>query len=481
MRLKDFRRFRNSEIILHEQLTVIIGINGSGKTSITDALAKILSWIPARIESKNKTAKTLNFSDINNHCEDYSEVDAFLKLGEKNRFTSSLAKPIPGYVHYKVSDLNEFNSLTDLYRSINFYSKNDGINLPIFAYYSVDRATATSNSPSNIEKIKESTIRSKFSAYNFALEGTGRYIDFLEWFLFIDNILHFSNKATNEEINKIQQEIYALQALNLDQEHSLWSIYEEKTNQLATLKNTNKHKNYELYKSQLGAVKKAIFNIIPSIEDIFIDRKSGSAEVKIRNNGDTVNLNQSSQGQKTLISFVADLTRRLTLLNPYLENPLNGQGIVIIDEIELHLHPQWQQSIVSSLVKTYPNIQFIITTHSPQVLSTVERNSIRQIYETDDGTLDIKTPIFQTRGVQSTDILEKIMGTNSIPDVKEARDTDMFFSLLQEKRKKEAEELLIQLENHFNKYEGQDHPVISNCKNHLRIFEMKIRMQNNKG
>jgi predicted ATP-binding protein involved in virulence len=143
---------------------------------------------------------------------------------------------------------------------------------------------------------------------------------------------------------------------------------------------------------QNDVVKKAIISSVTSVSDIFTDSSTGKHELKIINDGVLININQASQGQKTLIAMIADLSRRLVLLNPNLKNPLYGQGIVIIDEIELHLHPQWQQSIVHSLTSTFPNIQFIITTHSPQILSTVDKDCIRKIKETTEGNYEVYTP-----------------------------------------------------------------------------------------
>lgn len=81
-------------------------------------------------------------------------------------------------------------------------------------------------------------------------------------------------------------------------------------------------------------------------------------------NGSEISIFNLSQGEKTLIALVSDIARRLVILNPSLENPLNGYGIVLIDEIDLHLHPKWQQTIVQKLENTFPNIQFILSTHS---------------------------------------------------------------------------------------------------------------------
>ena len=77
------------------------------------------------------------------------------------------------------------------------------------------------------------------------------------------------------------------------------------------------------------------------------------------------------------MALAGDLARRLAIINPNMKNPLLGKGIVLIDEVELHLHPAWQRRIISWLTNTFANVQFIITTHSPQVLGEVHSDVIR--------------------------------------------------------------------------------------------------------
>jgi predicted ATP-binding protein involved in virulence len=83
--------------------------------------------------------------------------------------------------------------------------------------------------------------------------------------------------------------------------------------------------------------------------------------------------------------MIVDIARHLAIANPNPEqNPLEGNGIVLIDELDLHLHPRWQRSIVGHLQKTFPNLQFIATTHSPQIIGEVEHEKI--ILLDDSGT-----------------------------------------------------------------------------------------------
>ena len=171
--------------------------------------------------------------------------------------------------------------------------------------------------------------------------------------------------------------------------------------------------------------------------------------------------------------MVGDIARRLIFLNPSLSNPLHGSGLILIDEIELHIHPLWQQNIIINLTETFPNIQFIITTHSPQVLSTVDVKSIRNLEEDGNGNITISTPKYQTKGVTSADILAQIMGTDSVPNIKEARDLTKLLSYIEQNQYEDVEAIALfkLLKLHF----GESHPEIQYCKNQIKLQKMKFK------
>ena len=110
---------------------------------------------------------------------------------------------------------------------------------------------------------------------------------------------------------------------------------------------------------------------MPSFKNLQVSRKPRLAMI-IDKNDKTLNVNQLSQGEKSLMALVGDIARRLAMMNPSIENPLQGKGIILIDEIDMHLHPQWQRSIIQRLQMTFPNCQFILTTHSPLVISDTQ-------------------------------------------------------------------------------------------------------------
>ena len=121
----------------------------------------------------------------------------------------------------------------------------------------------------------------------------------------------------------------------------------------------------------LETVKKAMLVMLDGCTNLRVARKP-KLEMKVEKNGISLNVSQLSDGEKCTMALFGDLARRLSIANPCLDNPLLGEGVVLIDEIELHMHPSWQRGVLKKLRKTFPNIQFIITTHSPIVLSEVD-------------------------------------------------------------------------------------------------------------
>ena len=96
----------------------------------------------------------------------------------------------------------------------------------------------------------------------------------------------------------------------------------------------------------------------------------------------------------------------LAMMNPALENPLHGDGVILIDEVDLHLHPKWQRTVIARLIRTFPNCQFVLTTHSPLVISDTKDILC---YLLDDGELTEMTDLY---GLDANQVLLKVMDTD---------------------------------------------------------------------
>ena len=125
---------------------------------------------------------------------------------------------------------------------------------------------------------------------------------------------------------------------------------------------------------ELKAVRNAISVLTPDFSKMKIDKNRQS--VLITKGNTSIDFSTLSDGEKGVITLFGDIARRLAIANETLENPLEGNGIILIDEIDLHLHPSWQRKICHALVKTFPNCQFVITTHSPQILGELKTDEI---------------------------------------------------------------------------------------------------------
>jgi predicted ATP-binding protein involved in virulence len=141
-------------------------------------------------------------------------------------------------------------------------------------------------------------------------------------------------------------------------------------------------------------------NLRPSLES--------ASRVEIDVNGTTLDVRQLSDGERSVLALVLDIAKRLSQANPRLDDPLTGaEAVILIDEIDLHLHPQWQRMIVGNLEMTFPNCQFIATTHSPQVIGEVPPDRIEMIKGG-----KTYSPV-RSFGVDSSRVLEEVMDTKS--------------------------------------------------------------------
>ena len=159
--------------------------------------------------------------------------------------------------------------------------------------------------------------------------------------------------------------------------------------------------------------------------------------------------------------MVLNLTRRLAQANPNMEDPAaEAQAVVLIDEIELHLHPDWQRQIARNLTETFPKCQFIATTHSPQVIGELEHDRIQFIA---GGEVYSPTHSF---GVDSSRVLEEIMNTES-----RTKEIQMLLANVSqevgEQRYEKARGLLPQLVDRL----GENDPEITRIRTLLDFLE----------
>jgi predicted ATP-binding protein involved in virulence len=474
LRLSNFRRFKSLDINFDRKMTVIIGDNGAGKTSIVEAIARVFSWFNNNLEKSDVNGRPVSAADIHVDSDDYGAISSRFQFDKKNYFDATLGRVAPGSLVSSPTEVTVLKMFASMYR---YTAKKNSIIIPLLAFYSVERSDFKLNSTVN-EKASGDKLSNRYSALKNALEGSGKLDDFSELYI---ELVNLAEGEVTKEVEHLRSQISTL-------EITLNEIYEGglppendrlsanlrgKKEELALLLQQSPLSKYQRH---LGFVNSAIEGLVPEVKNIEVDRSTGKPRLLVENFGNKVNISQLSQGQKMLVALTGDLARRLVTLNPEAAMPLSGHGVVIIDEVELHLHPKWQQEILIGLQNTFPNIQFIVTTHSPQILSTVDNKCIRQICLDKNGEPIIDIPCFQTKGVTSADVLARIMGTNSVPErLTEAKWVDEFSKCLKEQKRAEADEYLKKILSHF----GKMHPVVEDCESQIRIAEMKMRLANN--
>lgn len=388
--------------------TVFIGINGVGKSSILDCLAILLSQLIGIIQNSLESIRSFSEQDITNaKQETHNEITISLderevkwSLTEDRKGVSKsrealqvLSKALieeilhqmPFLMSVPTQILIEQAKANKQWQEINRdnpalqavvgelrsqLAENPETKLPLAVYYPVNRAVLEIP----LEVLEEHQFE-QIDAYDQAL--TGARIDFKSFFEWYRN----REDVENEELRD-------------NPEHS---------------------------DRQLQAVRKAIYSVLDDKEKNFSNLRvrRSPLQMTITKLGQELIVNQLSDGEKGLLAMVGDLARRLAIANPGLENPREGSGVVLIDEIELHLHPKWQREIIPALTRTFPNCQFIVTTHSPQVISQVKPEGIYILERTDNGIVAIRPE--SSYGRDSNRILEDLMDTPERPqEIKES-------------------------------------------------------------
>ncbi|HCQ23194.1 MAG: hypothetical protein AN481_07615 [Aphanizomenon flos-aquae LD13] len=404
LHLQNFRGFRELKLTLAPDLAVFIGVNGSGKSSILDSIAILLDEYvndkfylqedDININSNKAFISTLVKVESQNKL--YWEVG---KNRDKTQFEIN-KKEIDNYAFEVIlrlhnNDDDEVKSLIN--NPIIQTDDNNNFPLPIIVYYQTNRIFIKSSA---IEDMSDEEIQNndgnRLFGYQTAFSGNiNDFRDFLYWF---------------------KQE-------------------EEYENEIRLREDANfRNPNLEIVRKALETFLEGFPNT--QFSDLHIVRRRLSKpSLVIKKNGENFKLDQLSAGEKTLLMIVVDIARRLAILNPSITNPSEllekGTGIILIDEIDLHLHPQWQRIVIPSFRKTFPNCQFIVTTHSPQVLSGVNRENV---FILEDSEI-VETP--HTFGRDSNSILSEVMGVEKRP-VKMQERIDKCFEMIDNDNLEEA-------------------------------------------
>ncbi len=376
LELVHFRSARQLTIDLEPGLNVLVGVNGAGKSTVLDGLAIMLSWAAARLRSPHSSGRRIVEMDIHNEkafawleltCTTASDRDetVFWRLTQTRKGRNPELDPQdPLHGMTSLTALNEWASSTreQIGRS------NEQVNLPLFAYYPVNRSVL--DIPLRIRKPHTFNL---LEAYDGALTTGANFRSFFEWYRNREDL-------ENERFRESPQVVGEATSASFTED------------------------------SQLCAVRRAIRTFLPEISEISVKRSP--LRMEVTKNGGKYRVDQLSDGEKCLFAMVGDLARRLAIANPSRENSLEGEGVVLIDELDLHLHPAWQRMVAPRLIETFPNCQFVVSTHSPQVFGEVDAGCIRRLTVDPVRGLVTTTPR-QAFGLDSSEILEEHMEAGS--------------------------------------------------------------------
>jgi predicted ATP-binding protein involved in virulence len=369
LRLQNFRGFEEVEFSFDEKFNVLVGENGSGKTSLLEGITFALS------EYIHKLSKTehrwLSQNDSRLFPNDVRLVPYL--HGE----ITTLEPQFPLVVECKVVFKNASNHDLELHWTRKVQNAQfEGVSnhsvaalveeehkqiqsgatniLPIFAYYSTKRLWAIKKD----DTTKPFEPVSRLAGYYDYLEPTAGEETFKRWFIQM-SIAEIKRQKELKVLSSVRRAVK--KCLELVGYTSL--DYEPLTNEILALKTDDTRLPFHLL----------------------------------------------SDGYRNMIGMVADIAYRMALLNPFLDNHLETPGVILIDELDLHLHPKWQRSIVQDLKEAFPNVQFIVTTHSPFIVQSLSPGELRKLGEgTDDGIEEIEPARYVNKSLE--DVSTNIMG-----------------------------------------------------------------------
>lgn len=314
LQLSNFRGFEDITLDLHKPLTVLVGVNGAGKTSLLDALEIAASHFVAAALGEDRRAQAIEDRDVR-FGQDSCQIE--LRAGDTR---VSISRAL-GQATLRAPQTLPPGSMP-----------------PLTIVLHVDRSILkTRMTPAPGAHVwAKGTVVSPRPAWDDAINT-----DFTSF-------EHFEGWFRQQEDLENQDRV--------------------------------RMKDLEYSNPGLAAVRRAIERVLRTCSDIRIDRArpflQDRTQIVLNKNGQDVSGDQLSDGERSLLVIASTLARRLTLLERGDDDPLRREAVVVIDEIELHLHPAWQREIVPRLLETFPSCQFIVTTHSPQVLSSVPQESI---------------------------------------------------------------------------------------------------------
>ncbi len=324
--LNHVRVFEQAEFDFQPGMNLIVGVNGSGKSTVLEALCIMLSKALPKLTASKSQSLSFNDTDITIGQDVLTAELDFLAHGQP--FEANLQREY-GEDSFELRP-NRRDILGDFKKTPE---------QPLAVYFSVHRSLANVKKPrkSEVAEGQAAAFVSSLSPHELRLRTIGY------WWLKQEAIARESGSKLPKRHLEVLREAVTLFLDNC----------------------SDFHVEREELPKKLDKDGKVIE--VPQPEpELFINK--GATKLNVRH---------LSEGERGVLALVLDLARRLSLANPYLENPLaEGEAVVLIDELDLHLHPRWQRTVVEKLTRTFQNCQFIVTSHSPFIIQSLHEGNL---------------------------------------------------------------------------------------------------------
>tara|TARA_Y100001934_G_scaffold273308_1_gene363369 strand:+ start:2010 stop:3398 length:1389 start_codon:yes stop_codon:yes gene_type:complete len=451
--IENYRCFERLNISFHPEVTVLIAPNGAGKTTIIDA-ARIAMWPLVKafdLGSQTGKSATIQIEDVRLTRRDQNNMEAVIPSivdaqgiwpgeSEEKHWIQTREKLKSGT---NTLQDEHAKALTKLGKKLQNQVRDEknltAIDLPLIVYLGTGRLWYQGRYTSTVaDKKLDKSMQSRLWGYQNCLTAASSYKQFEDWYGWV-------YKSYRElQIQQLEGSDY-FDAQHLEQFKAAIQVVKQSVNAL-TQKATGWHDiEYSVSQRQQLVMNHPIHGALP--------------------------LSMLSDGLRNMVVLVSDIAFRCIKLNPHFgeQAALKTEGVVMIDEVDMFLHPAWQQTVIGSLREAFPNIQFIVTTHSPQVLSTVPKECIRVLGTNAEGENIAATPLAASYGEPSNDVLQAIMHVDPQPPVPEKALLDELTSLVDqgEYQNQRAVLLLSNLKQILN----DQHPQIQKIERSIRRQE----------
>lgn len=394
--LQNYRCFEHLTISLHPEMTVLIAPNGAGKTTVLDA-ARVAVWPFVKgfdLGGQKGKAANIHPLDVRLLQQPDGNMEAQLPCAITAQGYWQSGTKVAQWMQTRERTKPGTNTLGDTYtKQLTAYAAqlqqqvrrgDTTVTLPLISYLGTSRlwfeGRFTSEAKDTMLDVNE---YSRTSGYLNCLAYSSSFKAFTAWYGWV------------------------------------YRSYRE-SQMLALEKGTTLDATGQRFEHMIEVIKSAVDALVQAAtgwHGLEYSQRHHQQLVMQHEKHGILPVEMLSDGLRNAIAMVADLAFRAFKLNPHLGKEAARQtpGIALIDEVDMFLHPSWQQSILGSLRTAFPQLQFIVTTHSPQVLSTIARENIRRLEQDDHGEIQAHAPDFSPLAHESGDALAKIMGTHREP------------------------------------------------------------------